>query len=90
MVPLGAVIWNQNIAPIMLEYWFREKRTLVDFRRGPLGPHFDSFAAHLRAKGYSLQWGSEILGKCCQFNAFLIERGITNCKQLTESLVDLF
>jgi site-specific recombinase XerD len=74
----------------MLEYWFREKRTLVDFRRGPIGPHFDPFAAHLKAKGYSQQWGSEILGKCCQFNAFLIEQGITNCKQLTESLVDPF
>ncbi|MGO8927925.1 MAG: hypothetical protein ACLQU3_13695 [Limisphaerales bacterium] len=37
----------------MLEYWYKEKRTLVDFRRGPLGPHFDGFAAYLKAKGYS-------------------------------------
>jgi len=30
----------------MLEYWFKEKRTMVDFRRGPIGPYFDRFAAH--------------------------------------------
>lgn len=29
-----------------LEYWFRERRTIVDFRRGPLEPHFDGFAAY--------------------------------------------
>ena len=95
MVPLGDVICNQNvatkiIAPIMLEYWYKEKRTLVDFRRGPLGPHFDPFAAHLKAEGYSRAGGSDILGKCCQFNAFLIERGITNCKQVTEGLIEPF
>jgi len=27
-----------------LEYWFKERRTFIDFRRGPLGPHFDGFA----------------------------------------------
>jgi hypothetical protein len=37
----------------MLEYRYKEKRTLVDFRRGPLGPHFNGFAAYLKAKGYS-------------------------------------
>lgn len=74
----------------MLEYWFKEKRTLVDFRRGPLGPHFDGFAAYLKAQGYSQAWGSEILGKCCQFNAFLIERGLASCRKLTESLIEPF
>jgi integrase/recombinase XerD len=74
----------------MLEYWYREKRTLVDFRRGPLGPHFDGFAAYLKAKGFSSHWGMEILGKCCQFNAFLIDRGITKCDELSESLVEPF
>jgi hypothetical protein len=34
------------------EYWFKERRTIVDFRRGALGPHFDGFAAYLKAKGY--------------------------------------
>lgn len=24
-----------------LEYWFKERRTLNDFRREPLGPHFE-------------------------------------------------
>ncbi len=74
----------------MLEFWYKEKRTLVDFRRGPLGPHFDDFAACLKAKGYSRNWAKGVLGKCCQFNAFLIERGITACDELEETLIDPF
>jgi site-specific recombinase XerD len=74
----------------MLEYWYKEKRTLVDFRRGPLGPHFDGFAAYLKAKGYSRDWGKGILSKCCQFNAFLIERGIATCGQVSDSLIEPF
>lgn len=74
----------------MLEYWYKEKRTLVDFRRGPLGPHFDSFAAYLKAKGYSFGGATGVLGKCCQFNAFLIERGVASCRQLTESFIEPF
>jgi integrase/recombinase XerD len=74
----------------MLEHWYKEKRSLVDFRRGPLGPHFDGFAACLRARRYSLDWGKEVLGKCCQFNGFLIDQGITTCRHLTESLVEPF
>ena len=74
----------------MLEYWFKEKRTLVDFRRGLLGPHFDGFAAYLQAKGYSHHTGSELLAKCCQFNAFLLEQRVARCAQLDESHVDAF
>ena len=74
----------------MLEHWYLEKRTLVDFHRGPLGPHFDGFAAHLKAKGYSRHFGRAVLGKSCQFNAFLIERGVTSTVNLSESLIDLF
>jgi integrase/recombinase XerD len=74
----------------MLEFFYREKRTLVDFRRGPLGPHFDDFAAFLKAKGYSNRWARGVLGKCCQFNSFLIDRGITTCDELSESLIDPF
>jgi hypothetical protein len=73
-----------------LEYWFRERRTIVDFRRGPLGPHFDGFAAYLKAKGYSQNWGSRTLAKCCLFNAFLIDQDITKCEELSESLIDSF
>jgi integrase/recombinase XerD len=73
-----------------LEYWFRERRTIVDFRRGPLGPHFDGFATYLKAKGYSQNWGSRTLAKCCLFNAFLIDQGITKCEELSESLIDSF
>lgn len=74
----------------MLEYWYKEKRTLVDFRRGPLGPHFDGFAAYLKARGYSHGGATDVLGKCCQFNAFLIERGIHACRKITEALIEPF
>ena len=74
----------------MLEYWYKEKRTLVDFRRGPLGPHFDGFANYLKAKGYSRDSGRSVLGRSCQFNSFLIERGISNAKEISESLVASF
>ena len=73
-----------------LEYWFKERRTLVDFRRGPLGRYFDGFAAVLKAKGYSHHGGSAILGRCCQFNAFLIDQGLTSCEGLSESFIDAF
>jgi integrase/recombinase XerD len=74
----------------MLEYWYSEKRTLVDFRRGPLGPHVDDFAASLKAKGYSRDRAREVLGKCCLFNVFLIEHGVAKCDQRVESLVEPF
>jgi len=56
----------------MLEYWYTDRRTLVDFRRGPLGPYFDGFAAHLKAMGYSKDGGQAILSKCCLFNDWLM------------------
>ena len=74
----------------MLEHWYKEKRTLVDFRRGPLGPHFDGFAADLKAKKYSYDFGKSVLGKCCQFNWFLMERGIVRAKAIREPLIDSF
>jgi len=74
----------------MLEYWYKEKRTLVDFRRGPIGPYFDRFAAHLKDRGYSPDRARGILGKCCQFNAFLIERRIRHAGRITEKDLDCF
>ncbi|MGA2956704.1 MAG: tyrosine-type recombinase/integrase [Thermodesulfobacteriota bacterium] len=74
----------------MLEYWFKERRTLVDFRRGPLGPYFDGFAAYLNEKGYSHSVGREILAKSCLFNQFLIDEGITTYEQITPSLIEPF
>jgi hypothetical protein len=73
-----------------LEYWFKERRTVNDFRRGPLGSHFDGFAAYLKAEGYSCSRATEILGKCCQLNAFLVDRGLTRCEELSESVIDSF
>jgi len=74
----------------MLEHWYKEKRTLVDFRRGPLGPHFDGFAAYLKAKKYSHDFGRSVLGKCCQFNSFLIEQGVARAKEIREPLIGSF
>lgn len=74
----------------MLEYWFKEKRTLVDFRRGLLGPHFDGFAAFLQARGYSHLFGREVLAKSCQFNAFLLEQGVCRIDHLEQSHVEAF
>jgi integrase/recombinase XerD len=74
----------------MLEYWFKERRTLVDFRRGLLGLHIDGFAAYLQARGYTYTTGRALLGRCCQFNGFLVEQRVTRCDQLRDSHVDAF
>ena len=74
----------------MLEYWFKEKRTLVDFRRDLLGVHFDGFAAYLQAKGYARHTGCELLAKCCQFNAFLLEQRVERCDQICAARVEAF
>ena len=74
----------------MLEYWYKERRTLVDFRRGPLGPHMDGFAAHLKRSGYSLHGGGTLLGKCCLFNSYLVENGVTDCEEIDDSLISGF
>ena len=62
-----------------------DTRTLVDFRRGPLGPHFDEFAAYPKTKKYSHDFCRSVFGKCCQFNWFLIERGIVSAKEIRTS-----
>ncbi|MEM7392358.1 MAG: site-specific integrase [Verrucomicrobiota bacterium] len=74
----------------MLEYWYKERRTLVDFRRGTLGPHFDGFASYLKEMGYRNTTGKSVLGKCCLFNDYLIHQGIDECSGLSESIVEAF
>ena len=74
----------------MLEYWFKQRRTLVDFRRGPLGPIFDGLAARLKEKGYSLSTANGILAKSCLFNSFLIDQGITQCKKVSQEHIEMF
>ena len=74
----------------MLECYYRDKRTLVDFRRGPLGPHFDGFAAYLQARDYAEAGARTVLGKCCQFNAFLLDQRVTDCSKLSQSHIDSF
>ena len=74
----------------MLEYSYKATRTLVDFRRGPLGPHFDGFAAFLKEAGYGASDAPKILGTCCQFNAFLIEQRIPHVSKLSQALTEPF
>jgi integrase/recombinase XerD len=74
----------------MLEFWYKDKRTLVDFRRGLLGPHFDGFAAYLQARGYTLHVGRTALGKCCQFNGFLLDQRVSSLEKLSGTTVDAF
>jgi integrase/recombinase XerD len=74
----------------MLEYWYKERRTMVDFRRGPLGPYFDGFAARLKERGYGPNRAREILSKSCLFNIFLIKEGITSCNKIDPPLIERF
>jgi integrase/recombinase XerD len=73
-----------------LEHFYLERRTLTDFRRGPLGPHFDGFAEALKNKGYSPRTASARLGIGCQFNVFLMERGIATLADVSEALIEPF
>ncbi len=74
----------------MLEHYYKERRSLVDFRRGPLGPYFDGFAANLKARGYAHYHTKMILGRCCLFNTYLMDHGITSCRRVTRSLIEPF
>jgi site-specific recombinase XerD len=74
----------------MLEYWYKERRTLVDFRRGPLGPYFDEFAARLKERGYSKRFAVPVLGHCCLFNSFLIDLGVTRSNKITQAHFNAF
>ena len=74
----------------MLEYWFKERRTMVDFRRGPLGPDFDGLAARLKERGYSHVYGCHILAKCCLFNSYLIDQGISGRREITAAHFQTF
>ena len=74
----------------MLEDWYKEKRSILDFRRGPLGPYFDGFSDYLKERGYTVAYGKKLLGTCCQFNAFLIEQGVTRCSKLSETMTEPF
>lgn len=74
----------------MLEHYYKERRSLVDFRRGPLGPYFDGFAAYLKTRGYAHHRIKTILGRCCLFNTYLIDQRITTCHRVTHSLIEPF
>lgn len=74
----------------MLEYWYKERRTLVDFRRGPLGPYMDGLAARLKERGYSKGLAGPVLGHCCLFNSFLVDLGITRSREITQAHVEAF
>jgi len=81
---------SQPSAEPGLEYWYVDRRTLADFRRAPLGPCFDGFAASLKRNGYRHNSGTAILSTCCIFNDYLIERGITSVAEVSETLIEPF
>ncbi|MBI2947686.1 MAG: tyrosine-type recombinase/integrase [Verrucomicrobia bacterium] len=74
----------------MLELYYSDRRTLVDFRRGPLGRDFDRFAAHLNLMRYSPEYGRNVLGVACRFNAFLIDQKITHPRKISQKLIASF
>lgn len=74
----------------MLEYWYKDRRALLDFRRGPLGNHFDGFAEYLKQRGCSQSTAKHILGKSCLFNIYLMDNGIRSPKEISPSLIDPF
>jgi len=71
----------------MLEHWYKERRTLVDFRRGPLGLT-SMVCAYLKAKGYAFSSGAHPCANCL-FNDFLAEKEWPTAKT-PESLIDDF
>ena len=73
-----------------LEYWYLERRTLADYRRGPIGPYFDGFAASLRRNGYTVSSGIQILSTGCLFNAWLVDQGITSISEVSEAQIGPF
>jgi hypothetical protein len=78
------------LAPSGLEHFYRERRTLTDFRRGPLGPYFDGFASMLKANGFAAKTATDKLGVACQFNEFLMDRGMVTLADVSESLIEPF
>jgi site-specific recombinase XerD len=74
----------------MLETYYKDKRTLANFRRGPLGPHFDGFADHFTKKGYAPSSVPAMLKRCYHFNAFLMDQGISDVRSINRSLAELF
>ena len=82
--------WLEPSTEHGLEHFYCERRTLADFRRGPLGRYFDGFALTLKENGYSISTGRGILSTACVFNAYLMERGLTSATAVSEELVEPF
>jgi integrase/recombinase XerD len=74
----------------MLEDYYKDRRTLVDFRHGPLGPHFDGFATSLKEKGYSSSTVTDVLSRCCQFNHYLVEHGVKQARAIVPAMAEPF
>jgi integrase len=82
--------WLEPSTEHGLEHFYCERRTLADFRRGPLGRYFDGFALTLKKNGYSISTGRGILSTACVFNAYLMERGLSSATAVSEELVEPF
>lgn len=82
--------WLERSVDHGLEHFYRERRTLADFRRGALGPFLDGLALTLKHNGYSHSTGRGILGTCCVFNAYLGDRNITSVSAVSTELIEPF
>lgn len=71
-------------------HWYSDPRTLNDYRRGPLGPHFDSYANVLKRDGYGRSTALTYLSLACQFNRFLLDQAIRDANQIEWSQVEPF
>ena len=75
---------------MILEDLYKQKRTLFDYRRGPLGQHFDGLIGHLENLGYARSSIKDVIGRLCQFNYFLMDRGQREVDNLTMSFTEPF
>ena len=85
--PMSTRFYDTDLTERLGELIRRPQR-VSQFSAAAAVSHFDGFAAYLQAEGYSCSRATEILGKCCQLNAFLVDRGLTRCEELSESLID--
>jgi hypothetical protein len=81
LAPPGAI---SKCPPFMLEYWFKQKRTLVDFRCGPLGPHF---AVHRLLSWY--RQGANLAAKLPLLSTYLGHSTITGTEIYLQATAQL-
>jgi len=89
-LPFLFEIEGEKRSTTMLETYYEDERTLANYRRGPLGPHFDGFADYLTKKGYAQSSVPKMFKRCSRFNTFLMDRGISNAQSINQLWVEPF